>query len=96
MGQRLSPTGESRERTSNSSERINRTVLDDKGRITIVCMSDALDRDLLTVKLRDRGSKFLQEAHPDVLYGEQSLVFHPLAWHAYTFPTIHDRHPRRS
>ena len=46
-----------------------------KGRITIVCIADSLDREKLTGKLRERGQRFLQHSHADVLYGE--AVFWP-------------------
>ena len=54
---------------------MSRTAMDDKGRIAIVCMAEGLDRDLLTVRLRDRGSRYLQESHPDVLYGSHFFFF---------------------
>ena len=41
-----------------------------RGRITIVCIADSLDRTQLQAKLRERGPKFLQHSHPDVLYGQ--------------------------
>lgn len=40
-----------------------------KGRITIVCIADSLDREKLAGKLRDRGQRFLIQSHADVLYG---------------------------
>ena len=45
-----------------------------KGRITIVCIADSLDREKLAGKLRDRGQRFLIQSHADVLYGKASLV----------------------
>jgi hypothetical protein len=40
-----------------------------RGRITIYCVAETLNRDLLTKKLRERGPQFLLHSYPDVLYG---------------------------
>jgi len=40
-----------------------------KGRITIVCIADGLDREALAAKLQERGPRFLLQSHADVLYG---------------------------
>ena len=61
-------------RDSNQGDHRQRAPHDDRGRIRMICTAEALDRDLLTVKLRDRGSKFLLDAHPDVLYGQCSFL----------------------
>lgn len=45
-----------------------------KGRITIVCIADSLDREKLQDKLRDRGQRFLTQSHADVLYGQHCLL----------------------
>ena len=40
-----------------------------RGRITIYCVAETLNRDLLSRKLRERGPQFLLHSYPDVLYG---------------------------
>ena len=40
-----------------------------RGRITIYCVAETLNRDLLSKKLRERGPQFLLHSYPDVLYG---------------------------
>ena len=45
------------------------TVNGSRGRITIYCVAETLNRDLLTKKLRERGPQFLLHSYPDVLYG---------------------------
>eukprot|EP00884_Botryococcus_braunii_P016721 jgi/Botrbrau1/3732/Bobra.0363s0017.2 len=41
-----------------------------RGRITIYCIAETLDRTLLQRKLEERGGKFLLERYPDVVYGQ--------------------------
>ncbi len=48
-----------------------------RGRITIYCVAETLNRDLLTKKLRERGPQFLLHSYPDVLYGR----YHKCAAH---------------
>jgi len=43
-----------------------------RGRITIYCTAETLNRDLLSRKLRARGPNFLLHGYPDVLYGRYS------------------------
>lgn len=43
-----------------------------RGRITIYCVAETLNRDLLSKKLRERGPQFLLQSYPDVLYGRYS------------------------
>ncbi|KAK9814251.1 hypothetical protein WJX72_002986 [[Myrmecia] bisecta] len=41
-----------------------------RGRITIYCIAESVDRKLLEQKLRERGPRFLLHSYPDVLYGQ--------------------------
>lgn len=41
-----------------------------RGRITIYCIADSLDRKQLETKLLERGPRFLLHKYPDVLYGQ--------------------------
>ena len=50
-----------------------------RGRITIYCLAESLDRKLLQRKLEERGPRFLMHKYPDVLYGQYSA---PGAEHA--------------
>ena len=44
-----------------------------RGRITIYCLAESLDRKLLQRKLEERGPRFLLHKYPDVLYGQYSV-----------------------
>ncbi|KAK9839104.1 hypothetical protein WJX74_009646 [Apatococcus lobatus] len=41
-----------------------------RGRITIYCIAESLNRTALEKRLRDQGPKCLVQAYPDVLYGQ--------------------------
>jgi hypothetical protein len=40
-----------------------------RGRITVYCVAEALDRKALELRLRERGGAALLHQYPDVLYG---------------------------
>ena len=40
-----------------------------RGRITVYCLAEAIDRKALELRLRERGGSFLLSHYPDVLYG---------------------------
>lgn len=60
-----------------------------RGRITIYCVAETLNRDLLTKKLRERGPQFLLHSYTDVLYGRYCMCAypHPLLPPTHTTPT---------
>ncbi len=41
-----------------------------RGRITIYCIAESLDRKSLELRLRERGGVALLHTFPDVLYGQ--------------------------
>lgn len=41
-----------------------------RGRITIYCVAENLDRKALELRLRERGGNYLIQQYPDVLYGQ--------------------------
>lgn len=68
---------------ADSAVTIPRTIFEDlpaasssgsRGRITIYCVAETLNRDLLSKKLRERGPQFLLQSYPDVLYGRYSRL----------------------
>ena len=40
-----------------------------RGRITVYCVAESIDRKALELRLRERGGSFLLHQYPDVLYG---------------------------
>lgn len=51
-----------------------------RGRITVYCVAESLDRKALELRLRERGGTALLHQYPDVLYGlyESSKARGPL------------------
>lgn len=47
-----------------------------RGRITVYCVSDSLDREMLDKRLQQRGPQFLLHSYPDALYGKYSELEH--------------------
>lgn len=47
-----------------------------RGRITVYCVSDSLDRETLDRRLQQRGPQFLLHSYPDALYGKYSELEH--------------------
>lgn len=47
-----------------------------RGRITVYCVSDSLDREMLDKRLKQRGPQFLLHSYPDALYGQYSELEH--------------------
>ena len=47
-----------------------------RGRITVYCVSDSLDREMLDKRLKQRGPQFLLHSYPDALYGKYSELEH--------------------
>ncbi|DBA97218.1 TPA: hypothetical protein ACH3X1_014968 [Trebouxia sp. C0004] len=47
-----------------------------RGRITVYCVSDSLDREMLDRRLQQRGPQFLLHSYPDALYGKYSELEH--------------------
>lgn len=43
-----------------------------RGRITVYCVSDSLDREMLDKRLKQRGPQFLLHSYPDAIYGQYS------------------------
>lgn len=41
-----------------------------RGRITIYCVAENIDRKALELRLRERGGNYLLQQYPDVLYGQ--------------------------
>lgn len=44
-----------------------------RGRITIYCVAESLDRKALELRLRERGGTALLHTFPDVLYGQYTV-----------------------
>lgn len=45
-----------------------------RGRITVYCIAEAIDRKALELRLRERDSTAPQQSFPDVLYGRCESV----------------------
>ena len=41
-----------------------------RGRITLYCVGESIDRKALELRLRERGGSYLLQQYPDVLYGQ--------------------------
>ncbi|KAK9822191.1 hypothetical protein WJX81_000989 [Elliptochloris bilobata] len=80
LPEELAEPAEQLERALSASVDVPQTLFEDieaeppsaRGRITIYCLAESLDRKLLQRKLEERGSRFLLHKYPDVLYGQYS------------------------